>query len=242
MLIMLTYQLITKTIILAITFAILNALFVVILMRIRVRFRLDPKTSRKIYHIFIFTAAWFIQTFFGFYALAIFASIILLMAFDMLFIKKDKSLILSMSATSTHFFGKTKNRHIIVPFCMTALGGILNNIFFVAFAPIGYLVAGWGDAAGSIIGKKHGKHFYSFKLLGKYKVKKSIEGSIGVYIFSVLAILVGLHFLGVAFLFSLITAIFFGLVITLVEAISPLYSDNLTIQLITGLMLWVIFK
>jgi len=212
------------------------------LMRIRVRFRLDPKTSRKIYHIFIFTAAWFIQTFLGFYALTIFASIILLMAFDMLFIKKDKSLILSMSATATHFFGKTKNRHIIVPFCMTALGGILNNIFFATYAPIGYLVAGWGDAAGSIIGKNIGKHFYSFKLLGKYKVKKSIEGSIGVYIFSVLAIFVGLHFFGISTLLALLAAIFFSLVITLVEAISPIYSDNLTIQLITGLMLWMMFK
>jgi phytol kinase len=210
-------------------------------MRVRVQFRLDPKISRKIYHIFIFTAAWFIQTFFGFYALVIFASIILLMAFDMLFIKKDKSLMLSMSATATHFFSKN-TRHITVPFFMTALGGILTNIFFASFAPIGYLVAGWGDAAGGIVGQNFGKYHYSFKLLGKYKVKKTIEGSIGVYIFSVLAIMIGLHFLGITFLTAFLAAIFFGLIITLVEAISPLHSDNLTIQLVTGLLLWIVFR
>lgn len=239
---MLTYQLLTKTIILTSIFAILNILFVVILMRIRVHFRLNPKTSRKIYHIFIFTAAWFIQTFFGFYMLVILAGVILLMAFDMLFIKKDKSLILSMSATSTHFFGKTKNWHMTVPFCMTALGGIFTNTLFMPFAPIGYLVAGWGDAAGNIAGQKFGKHFYSLKFLGKYRVEKTIEGSIGVYIFSVLAIVIGLSFFGISFLFSLLIAIFAGLIITLVEAMSPLYSDNLTIQLITALLLWMVFK
>jgi phytol kinase len=210
-------------------------------MRVRVRFRLHPKTSRKIYHIFIFTAAWFIQTFFGFYALIIFAGIVLLMAFDMLFIKKDKSLMLSMSATATHFFSKT-TKHITVPFFMTALGGILTNIFFAPYAPLGYLVAGWGDAAGGIIGKNIGKHFYSIKLFGKYKVKKTIEGSMGVYIFSVLAIMIGLHFLGITFLTAFLVAIFFGLIITLVEAVSPLHSDNLTIQLITALLLWIAFR
>ena len=239
---MLTYALLTKIILASIIFALLNTLFVAALMRIRVRFRLPPKTSRKIYHIFIFTAAWFIQTFLGFIALAVFAGIILLMAFDMLFIRKDKSLMLSMSATPTHFFRKTKNWHIIVPFCMTALGGILTNIFFTPFAPIGYLVVGWGDAAGSLIGKNIGKHPYTINLFGKYKTEKTIEGSIGVYIFSALAILVGLLFLGFAFSYALLAAIFLGLIITLIEAISPLYSDNFTIQLITALMLWLVFR
>jgi phytol kinase len=238
---MLTYHLLKKTVVLTIIFAILNTLFVIALMRARVSLRLQPKISRKIYHICIFTAAWFIQTFFGFYALTVFATVVLLMAFDMLIIKKDRSLIRSMSTTYLLPLKKTTKQHILAPFIMTALGGLLTNIFFPLYAPVGYLVVGWGDAAGSIIGQKFGKYPISLKLFGKFKIKKTIEGSLGVYVFSALAMIVGLPFLHVPFLYAILAAIFFSLVITIVEIISPLHSDNLTIQLVVAFMLWCIF-
>src|SRR4029434_8658254 len=46
---------------------------------------------------------------------------------------------------------------ILVPLLMTALGGILANLFFGAFAIIGYLVGGWGDAGGDPVGHAFGR-------------------------------------------------------------------------------------
>ena len=37
---------------------------------------------------------------------------------------------------------------ILVPLATTAIGGVLSNLLFGAFATIGYLVCGWGDAVG----------------------------------------------------------------------------------------------
>src|SRR5262245_43229713 len=62
---------------------------------------------------------------------------------------------------------------IIVPLVTTALGGITTNTFFPAFAYIGYLVCGWGDAVGEPVGSRWGRHRYSVPSLSGVPATRS---------------------------------------------------------------------
>ena len=113
--------------------------------------------------------------------------------------------------------------------------GIVYFMTYIGVVTMGYL--GWGDGLAPYIGSKYGKHKY--KLLGR---EKSIEGSLAVFIFGFLGSL--LLYLLVFFSIPTITEIYhmilLGIIVTIVEAVSPSDVDNLLIPaatVITGLVL-----
>ena len=128
--------------------------------------------------------------------------------------------------------------YIIIPYLATLVGGIAGNIWFGPAAIVGYLVGGLGDAAGEPIGTRWGKHRYTVPTLSQIKTTRSVEGSVGVFIASVVALAIGLYFTpGYNFSASgvvMLPAI--ALVCTLIEAVSPHAWDNATMQLAPALL------
>jgi phytol kinase len=119
---------------------------------------------------------------------------------------------------------------IIVPLVTTALGGIFTNSFFAAYAYVGYLVCGWGDAVGEPVGSRWGKHKYRVPSLAGVKAQRSIEGSAAVFLCGSIAAVLGL--LGAGLLAPTAVAVGFacGFAGALVEAVSTHGLDNFTTQ------------
>jgi len=105
----------------------------------------------------------------------------------------------------------------------------------------------WGDALAAILGRRYGRRKYS--VLG---VTRSVEGSLAMLLFSWLSVFLALLLLPplsppgrggwggwqTSLLYALTVAVF----ITLVEAISPWHMDNLTVPLLSAVLLCLIAK
>ena len=98
------------------------------------------------------------------------------------------------------------------------------------YGAVGALVMGYGDGFAAILGDRYGKHVYHIR-----RSKKSIEGSVAMFVFSFLVTIVilllefhtlhGLHFL-VAFLVAIAS--------TVIEGITPLGFDNITVPILSA--------
>lgn len=91
----------------------------------------------------------------------------------------------------------------------------------------------WGDALAAILGRCCGRRKY--RVLGS---TRSIEGSLGMFLFSWLSVFLALLLLPplgwqTSLLYSLAVAVF----ATLVEALSPWHVDNLTVPLLSAALL-----
>ena len=112
-------------------------------------------------------------------------------------------------------------------------GVLFKNPYYGA---VGALVMGYGDGFAAILGDQYGKHVYHIR-----GSKKSIEGSAAMFVFSFLVTIIilflefhtlnGLHFL-IAFLVAVVS--------TLIEGITPLGFDNITVPIIsTFFYIWM---
>ena len=113
----------------------------------------------------------------------------------------------------------------------TAVGGLSANLLFGAAAPIGYLVAGWGDAIAEPVGARWGRHRYRVPSIAGVPATRSLEGSAAVLCVGSLAAFVGLGLAGVPTPFALAVAAACGAAGAIVEAASNHGLDNLTVQL-----------
>ncbi|HUU39075.1 MAG TPA: hypothetical protein VMW46_12840 [Candidatus Desulfaltia sp.] len=122
---------------------------------------------------------------------------------------------------------------IILPYLTTALGGLLSNLFFGAFAVMGYLVGGAADAVAEPVGVRFGKHRYRVPSLRKVESsERSAEGSLAVFIAAFVLSWTAFFWLyHLSFVHSLLSAILVASLVAVVEAASPHGADNLTIQL-----------
>jgi phytol kinase len=88
----------------------------------------------------------------------------------------------------------------------------------------------YGDSAASIVGEKYGKR--------KYRVlaSKSLEGSLAMLFVSILSLIVGFVFFSAFYPLSVMRSVFFvvitAFVATVVEGLSLLGFDNLTVPLL----------
>jgi phytol kinase len=122
---------------------------------------------------------------------------------------------------------------IVVPLLTTAVGGLATALLTGPFAAVGYLVGGWGDAAGEPVGSRWGRHRYRVPSLAGVPAERSLEGSAAVFFAGTVAAGVALLLqetdaaspaLGAAALGA-------GLAGAVVEAVSPHGTDNLTVPL-----------
>jgi len=112
---------------------------------------------------------------------------------------------------------------------------VLAYVFFnrPEIIAVGIVAMSYGDGFASLIGTKFGKRKYN--ILGD---EKSIEGSIGMFIITILVSLVALYYYGVGINVFVVVAISF--VATLVEAITPKGLDNLTVSFSAALLYYAI--
>jgi dolichol kinase len=93
----------------------------------------------------------------------------------------------------------------------------------------GIIPLAYGDAAASLVGQKFGKHQYN--VLGR----KSLEGSVGMFIVCFLMLVTGYLFFGYPYALSklnfVVAAFAVAVVATVFEAITPKGLDNLTVPL-----------
>ena len=120
---------------------------------------------------------------------------------------------------------------ILVPLATTALGGILTNLIVPAFAHIGYLVCGWGDAVGEPVGARWGRHRYTVPGLAGVPATRSLEGSAAVLVVGAAAACAGLLLSGVSLPRAAGVALIVGAAGAIVEAFSNHGLDNLTVQI-----------
>lgn len=138
------------------------------------------------------------------------------------------------------------------PLYFTIVMMVAGTVFYGTYAGMLMLaIVGWGDGIAPYIGQRFGKHTY--KTLGR---EKTIEGSIGVFLFSIIGALIFLILLGflggagtadpllvepgVDMTMIIIIIIILGLVATVVEAVSPADIDNLLIPAVTLIALFII--
>ena len=93
----------------------------------------------------------------------------------------------------------------------------------------------WGDAFAALIGQRFGKR--KFTVLGQ---TRSIEGSLTMFVFSLLAVFLTLIFFAQPLATSFIFALIVALIASIVEACSPLGIDNLTVPLSSAIALVVL--
>ncbi|MEI7667542.1 MAG: hypothetical protein WCI62_00925 [Erysipelotrichaceae bacterium] len=115
--------------------------------------------------------------------------------------------------------------------CSVALLTLLTfnlNRFQIA-GGLGIMVMAYGDGFASLIGQRFGSHTYTI-----FKGKKSLEGSLTMFVVSVLAIIAYLAI--VQFSLNWYVIIVIAAVATVVEGISPYGLDNIFVPLIVALL------
>lgn len=184
--------------------------------------------TRKVFHFIIFTTASILQLTQGLAAVIILGIVTSLFVLAAVYKGEGSALYKALARPAD---APQQKLFILVPLCTTALGGLLSNLFFGYFASIGYLVGGWGDAAGEPVGTRWGRHRYRVLSLAGVRATRSLEGSAAVFVVGWLVAFLGLTALGTTLPSALGIGLACGLGGMLVEALSSHGLDNLTIQL-----------
>jgi dolichol kinase len=135
--------------------------------------------------------------------------------------------------------GETSQNTFMAGFMAMLSFGFVFLVFFsrpeIFVAAI--LAVAWGDAAGEIIGRPHGG-----KLIKKCYRNKSIEGSIGVFLFTTLAVITSLlvYSPDTCGICTLPQILIVALCATIAEFLSVKWTDNFFIPMITALAMWLL--
>ncbi len=133
--------------------------------------------------------------------------------------------------------------YIVTAYLATLAGGVLSNLLAGRLAFLGYLVCGLGDAAGEPVGARWGRHWYPVPGPRGRSARRSVEGSAGVFVVSVVALLGGIAALSTVHHAIQLTPrlLVVALLCTVAEALSPHGWDNATMQLAPSLLalLWL---
>jgi phytol kinase len=198
---------------------------------LKIKYKMKTGYSRKIFHFLVFTTAGIIGIAGGFEAVQVFGTAIgIVVGYAVLRGYKNKL----FNAVARPGDKPYERFYVIVPFLMTALGGIISNIAFGKYAVIGYITTGWGDAVGEPAGTRWGRHKYRIPTFTGIHAYRSIEGSIAVFL-AALAGCIIVTFLGfhLPALTVIYTSVITALITMIVEAITFHSVDNLTIQIIS---------
>ncbi len=207
----------------------------------RIRWRWPVGYSRKLFHFTIFTLAGIIGLVGGFPHVQVFGAAVGAVVLQAVWRGPRSRLFLAVARPGDYPYERFC---IVVPFLMTALGGMASNLLFGQFALVGYITTGWGDAAGEPVGTKWGRHTYRIPTFRGLATRRSLEGSAAVFLASLSGCLVWLSVgFSVSLVFLVLTSLVLALITTVVEAVSFHSLDNLTIQIATsgacGLIFWM---
>ncbi len=190
--------------------------------------RVRTPYTRKIFHFSIFTMAGVLHLSGGLPVVAMFGGIVSGLVVYAVVRGDGFGFYEAMARPSD---APRRTLFVVVPLITTAAGGLLGNFLFGAYASIGYLVAGWGDAIAEPVGTRWGRHRYRVPSIAGVMATRSLEGSAAVLIVGGLAAFFGLSLAGTAPAAALGIALACGAAGALVEAFSNHGLDNLTVQL-----------
>ena len=197
------------------------------------RTRRDVPTpyTRKVFHFLIIPAATAVQLVWGLPGVTVFGSVAA--AVVLLAVARADGFPL-YEALARPSDAPHRSLFVVVPLLTTALGGVLANVFFSPFAPVGYLVMGWGDAVGEPVGTRWGRHRYPVRSLAGVPATRSLEGSAAVLVVGAVAATLALVGLGVPPQRALQVGALCGAAAAVTEALSTHGLDNLTLQVVTA--------
>ena len=193
--------------------------------------------TRKIFHFLIISAAGIIQLVWGLTAVVVFGSVTAAAVAGAVLAGSGFPFYEALARPSD---APHRTLFIMVPLVTTALGGVLGNVLFSPFAPVGYMVTGWGDAVGEPVGTRWGKHRYQVPSLAGVKATRSLEGSAAVLLVGTAAAAVALLGLGFPTATALSVALACGAAGAVVEAFSTHGLDNLTVQVAASFVAWLL--
>jgi len=192
--------------------------------------------TRKIFHFAIFTSAGLLQLAHGLPAVVLFGAITALVVLYAVWRGPGFAFYEALARPSDE---PRRTFFILVPLLTTAAGGVLSNLLFgPVFAPIGYLVGGWGDAVGEPVGTRWGRHRYRVPSLAGVAATRSLEGSAAVFAIGAAAAALATLALGVPAGTAAAVGLACGAGGALVEAVSSHGLDNLTVQLVAAGVAW----
>ena len=184
--------------------------------------------TRKVFHFLVLSAATLIQLRWGLHGTVVFGATVAVMVAVAVLRGDGFPFYEAMARPSD---APHRSLFILVPLMTTAIGGVLANVLFPAWAAIGYAAVAWGDAVGEPIGSRWGRHRYAVPSLGGVRVTRSLEGSVAVLLASAVACMLALSASGVDLRSAIGAGLVIGLVTAAVEAVSHHGTDNLTIQI-----------
>ena len=191
--------------------------------------------DRKTFHVGIFTGAAPSQLLLGFWGVVVYGSTIALLVL-VAYWRGERSDLFRKLARGEG--GGERRLLIILPLSATALGGLLGVLLVGQFSIVGYLVCGWGDAAGEIVGRGWGRRPYSPPFSLGRTATRSLEGSMAVLAMGFLGAWAALGLLGYSPLQSVGVGLACGLLGAGAEAVSGKGTDNLWVQLFPSIVAW----
>jgi phytol kinase len=205
---------------------------------LRVRRGVRTPYTRKVFHFVIISGAAVVQMLWGLPGVSVFGGTV---ACVVLFTVWRGDGFPFYEAIARPSDAPHRSLFVLVPLVTTALGGVLSNLFFSPFAPVGYMVTGWGDAVGEPIGTRWGKHRYSVPSLAGVPATRSVEGSAAVFVTSFAASALTVAMMGQGPR-ALLVGLACGAVATVVEAFSSHGTDNLTVQVAASAVAWWLLR
>ncbi len=191
--------------------------------------------GRKVFHAGIFSGAVPAHLLLGFWGVVVYGSVISLIVLVAFWRGPGFPFYDALARPSD---GDVSRRFVITPLLSTALGGLLAALLVGSFAVVGYLVCGWGDAAGEPVGERWGRHRYSSPFSSKNQRSRSLEGSLAVFLAGSFGAGLALGLLGFSFSQALGIGLACGAAGAVVEALSGPGTDNLWVQLFPSLLAW----
>jgi dolichol kinase len=192
--------------------------------------------ARKAYHIAVFSGAVPAQLLQGFWGVVVYGTVLAGSVFVAW--RKGPGNPLFDGLARREPGEKEPGRTVLRPLLSTALGGLLGVLMVGDLAIVGYLVCGWGDAAGEAVGHRWGVRRFCPPLARTRPYTKSVEGSIAVLLAGSMGGSTAAVLLGLPLSQALAVGLGAGAVGAIAEGSVGPDTDNLWAQLLPSLMAW----
>ena len=188
--------------------------------------------TRKLFHIVIFSVAALVHTLYGLGGTLAFGSVVAALVLIAVWRGDGHGFYEALARDKDR---PRRSLFIVVPLVTTAVGGLAASLATGPFAAVGYLAAGWGDAAGEPVGARWGSRPYRVPSMAGVPATRTVEGSLAVFLVATVGSAVALASIGeTSGLWWAAPAC--GLTAALVEAVSNHGLDNLTVQIAPSVM------
>lgn len=192
--------------------------------------------TRKLFHIVVFTAAATVHVLADLPGTIVFGTVLAALVVLALARGEGDPLYEALARESDH---PHRSLFVLVPLATTAVGGLASALLVGPYAVVGYLAAGWGDAAGEPVGARWGRHPYRVPSLAGVAATRTLEGSGAVLVVSALGSAVALASLGLGPSVWWVAGVC-GVAAAGVEAVSNHGLDNLTVQVVPSVVAWLL--